>query len=751
MCGQTSSMHQILVFAYRTVLVRMQMKNLILPMGVMMALCGAVVAPQAKAATLTLATNGNVGAAADWDGTIGGPGAFPNASNHGSITAAAVVSQYDLSAAIGTGGINITNGGGAVTITQGTGSSVISGGGAKHDFGIYVTSGTLNYTIIGGNLEGQLIRPGNNTTLTLAGGTISGPGRSGERIFPQGNGSFVMTSGTVNSLGLEVGAGGSAILTGGAWTNMGANNSFDGIFVNSGGTVSIGGSVTFNINTGGAGINTSGLFAGAGTITFDPNWSGNVTTTGGWALADWQTALTVNGNVYVGSTLLTASNVSNYAVDTTGVLTLKVPTDYLLNATIPNSAGSDIHITSTGTIGDGDTTVNIVGLSTTGTTGMKTLSNAYTAGTSVTVDITNIQAQAGPATYGAANILRLGATGIITSATGSDLLTLGSSVAEGGSLTAGGAGNTAGTLAFAATNDILVNAAIIDNGSGVVAVTKTGIGTLTLAGTNTNTGTTTITQGTLQVGNGGTTGSLGSGAITNNATLAFNRSNAMTVSNIISGTGAITQIGSGTTTLSGANTYTGTTTVSGGTLLVNKTHNAGVGAYTVDAGGKLGGTGTINTTGAVTIDGQITGGDFGTVGTLSIAGAGSRVLAGTYLFDVNYATLTGDVLSITGATSVNITAGTFTLGTITAGSIPTAGSNYRIKLFESNVAVAGASAGQSNLTNVSGLAPGQSIVTWDGGKSYYLVPEPASAALLSLGCLLLLRRPTRRRGRKTKA
>ena len=39
------------------------------------------------------------------------------------------------------------------------------------------------------------------------------------------------------------------------------------------------------------------------------------------------------------------------------------------------------------------------------------------------------------------------------------------------------------------------------------------------------------------VGDGGTTGSLGAGDITNDATLQFNRSNALTVANAISGTG----------------------------------------------------------------------------------------------------------------------------------------------------------------------------------------------------------------------
>jgi autotransporter-associated beta strand protein len=109
--------------------------------------------------------------------------------------------------------------------------------------------------------------------------------------------------------------------------------------------------------------------------------------------------------------------------------------------------------------------------------------------------------------------------------------------------------------------------------SGTGGLTKTGAGTLTLSGNNAYAGTTTVSRGTLQVGDGSTSGTLGTGSVVNNATLAFNRSDALTVANEISGSGNLTKTGTGTLTLSGANTYTGDTTANAGTLVLTGTLN----------------------------------------------------------------------------------------------------------------------------------------------------------------------------------
>src|SRR5690606_995544 len=79
------------------------------------------------------------------------------------------------------------------------------------------------------------------------------------------------------------------------------------------------------------------------------------------------------------------------------------------------------------------------------------------------------------------------------------------------------------------------------------------------------TGGTAITAGTLQLGNGGTTGSI-LGDVANAGMLAFNRSDAYVFSGVVSGAGALSQIGTGTTILTGENTYAGGTMIAAGTL-----------------------------------------------------------------------------------------------------------------------------------------------------------------------------------------
>ncbi len=134
-----------------------------------------------------------------------------------------------------------------------------------------------------------------------------------------------------------------------------------------------------------------------------------------------------------------------------------------------------------------------------------------------------------------------------------------------------GNGGTTGLIAGNVTNNgtMAVNVSSFTtyagNISGNGTFEKLGNNTLSLSGTNTYAGVTTISAGNLQIGAGGTTGSI-AGSIVNNGILTFNRSNSFTFGNQISGTGNVTKSGAGTVTLTAANTYTGGTSVSQGTL-----------------------------------------------------------------------------------------------------------------------------------------------------------------------------------------
>ena len=126
---------------------------------------------------------------------------------------------------------------------------------------------------------------------------------------------------------------------------------------------------------------------------------------------------------------------------------------------------------------------------------------------------------------------------------------------------------------------------------------------MVLTGANTYDGVTTISEGTLQVGDGGTGGSL-TGAIVNNAGLVVDRAGSLTLSAGLSGNGTLVKNGPGTLVMSGNFTQTGNIFVNDGTLQVDTVYTGG-GLITVASGATLGGVGLV---GRVDVQG---GGTFG--------------------------------------------------------------------------------------------------------------------------------------------
>jgi autotransporter-associated beta strand protein len=183
---------------------------------------------------------------------------------------------------------------------------------------------------------------------------------------------------------------------------------------------------------------------------------------------------------------------------------------------------------------------------------------------------------------------------------------------------------TVNDVTGSAAGDFIINGELENNDAGNSGFIKSGNGTLVLGANNSYTGGTTINTGTVQVGNGGSTGSLGSGDVINNAALAFNFGGSGTIANTISGTGAVQQVGAGSTIVTGSNTYSGATQINAGKLFVNGSLAASS-AVAVGAGATLGGSGTVSGTVTVNHNGLIESGDGSGIGTLTV---GSLTLGG---------------------------------------------------------------------------------------------------------------------------
>jgi len=331
----------------------------------------------------------------------------------------------------------------------------------------------------------------------------------------------------------------------------------------------------------------------------------------------------------------------------------------------------------------------------------------------------------------------------------------------------------------------------IAGGGATGALTKAGLSTLILSGGNGYTGATTISAGTLQLGNGGTTGSLStSSAITNNANLTINRSNAVSQGTdfsgaAISGTGSFTQAGAGTTTLTAANDYTGATFISGGTLAlsgsgtINTTTSLSIASGTTfrynssvaysggtinNNGGTISGTGTIGV--AVTLNStgdKLAPGNSPGVQNYSVSQTWNSF---TYEWETNNFTGTTagtdfDQIAIAGSLDLTGGSGSYVLDLISlngsniAGNVP----NFSETNRSWNILTATGGITGFNSANwaidTTGLTAFTSSPAWGGTWSlslndtlgtdslvlnYAAVPEPAAAFIGSLGLLALLRR-----------
>jgi fibronectin-binding autotransporter adhesin len=241
--------------------------------------------------------------------------------------------------------------------------------------------------------------------------------------------------------------------------------------------------------------------------------------------------------------------------------------------------------------------------------------------------------------------------------------------------------------------------------NGSAALTTAGTGTIILSANNPGLASAvTISAGTLQIGNGGTTGTLGATTgitLDTGATLAFDFSSAVNLSTLINsktitGGGSLTQMGSGTLNLNAMQSFTGGANILSGTLNISGTAtggdlDSGVGTINMGNGGSanatlaLGGNGNVyanplnlvaNSTGALTItdgsnitySGAITLGGGGT--TLTIAPTSQLITfsntvtgTGNIVVDVDTSTLAGNFTNtVNNAGTISVENGNATSG-----------------------------------------------------------------------------------------
>lgn len=597
------------------------------------------------ASTFTGATTVSNGAVQlGGSGTLAGGnygGAVSLVTNSSSLAVATTANQT-LSGAISGSGSLAKSAAGTLTLSGSnnySGGTTISGGRVITTSSNALGDASSAITVSGGahlDVRTNMTRTG---TVTFDGGYLATSAGAPASLVNNG-GSFVLSNAA--EIVAEL-AGTAGLTSGGTGTSvLWRSNSYTGATVVTGGTLKLDGTGALSTSTAlqvdsGATFSTTGTFAtsnnvtvagltGAGTVTgaaglltINKNtntsdvFSGKIQGGIGVTLAGATQLWLAGSNNYTGSTVVGGANTVLNLVDGNGLGSTAAGTTV--------DSGSVLRIQGTNGGGSG-ITVGAEALTISG------LGRAGNGGALRSVSGTNTWQ----------GLVTLAADARIGSAANS-VLTL--DVASGNAIQA-----TDRNLETEGAGHIQINDAV---SLGTGRLTKTGTGSLILAASNNYSGGTVVSQGTLQIGNGGTTGSVG-GPITNNATLVYNRSDSLSQSGVISGTGAVTKLGNGTLTLSGANTYTGATAVSAGSLVVDGSMSS---ATTVQSGASLGGSGTVA---SVTVQSGGTIAPGNSPGTLTITNGLTWAGGGNYnwqIFGVSGtagATNTWDLISVTGGT-----------------------------------------------------------------------------------------------------
>ncbi|EAV1782071.1 autotransporter outer membrane beta-barrel domain-containing protein [Salmonella enterica] len=473
---------------------------------------------------------------------------------------------------------------------------------ADRDDAVTDAHGTFNLTNADGSFAANTVLENVDATLDPASAT----GWDGTSLIKQGAGTLILNAENTYTGGTTI-SDGTLVAT-----NVDALGSGD-----------VTDDATLELNTGG---------------TFDNAISGS-----GQVVKSGDETLTLSGtNTYSGGTLISGGTLVASNVEALGT------GDVTDNAVLELNTGGDFDnaISGSGQVEkSGDGTLTLSG------------SNTYTGGTTIndgTLIATSVDALgSGDVTDNATLALNTGGTFDNTISgsgkvekSGDDALTLsGANSYTGGTLISGGT-LIASNVEALGTGDVTNNATLelntggdfTNNISGSGQVVKSGDETLTLSGSNTYTGGTTINDGTLVATS---VDALGSGDVTDNATLALNTGG--TFDNTISGSGKVEKSGDDALTLSGANSYTGGTLISGGTLVASNVEALGSGDVTDNATLALNTGGTFDNT--ISGSGQVvkSGDDVLTLSGSNTYTGGTTISGGTLIASNVDALGTGDV------------------------------------------------------------------------------------------------------------
>ncbi len=509
----------------------------------------------------------------------------------GTLTSSGTVSLADTTVNTLTIGGGITLNAATLGLDIGTGTiDLISAGGAATLAG----TSTVNLSLLTGNA----LQSGTYTFLSATGGISGSNFTLGTK--PTGFYQFSFADSTSTAANLTISGNATPAIA--YWTGLGSGSSGDSLNKwGSGSTVNVSnwsttadgltdplqvpGATTDTIFTAANAVGVSGTLntqldggyqiksltfdvpAGTGITSTVINTNGNTLTTGSGGVtlaATSNSSATISGTGAVtvnGSQNWANNSNSNALTVSTGITALSGATTLTLNGT--GTGG----VTLSGVIGNGTGTLGVV-LNQAGLTQLNA-TNTFTGGVTINtgtvrLGATNALGTVNALTFGGAADLQL--NGNNTTVAGINGSTSGVTI-ESAAIASGTAtltDNTTGTDTF---NGVLQNG----SGSGVLALTKSGTGSLTLTNANTYSGVTTISGGTLKIS---AANNIGDSSATNTIALSGGGTLETTASGFDLGANR-------NVTLTGA----GTIQNDAGTLTVSGTVNTGANLLTVAGAG----------------------------------------------------------------------------------------------------------------------------------------------------------------------